>query len=301
MTVLASSLRHISSRSASLKNSSAADASMNLLPGDLVKAGQLVARRVASRPLKPSDDNRLKGSTAELRDKARQLMMGSNKRAPGQSQLLQMILGNAVDPSDRLKQAQPLIDEIKKNLVPFALSMLRRSVLGFHGGYHGQTHGALALMGNLGPKVSVPGLMPDVHFLPYPYVYRHPFGPGGKADGTDLSHYVEAVLSDITRQQVDEFATGAPGAALSNVCAEANHNPELAAVVRQAFRAKREELARGLRRGIADGQLRADLDIELMLDLLLAVFPYRLLVSGEPVPGDLAARLPRALLDGARP
>jgi AcrR family transcriptional regulator len=112
---------------------------------------------------------------------------------------------------------------------------------------------------------------------------------------------VEAVLSDITRQQVDEFATGAPGAALSNVCAEANHNPELAAVVRQAFRAKRKELARVLRRGIADGQLRADLDIELMLDLLLAVFPYRLLVSGEPVPRDLAARLPRALLDGARP
>jgi len=112
---------------------------------------------------------------------------------------------------------------------------------------------------------------------------------------------VEAVLFDITRQQVDEFATGAPGAALSNVCAEANHNPELAAVVRQAFRAKRKELARVLRRGIADGQLRADLDIELMVDLLLAVFPYRLLVSGEPVPRDLAARLPRALLDGARP
>jgi AcrR family transcriptional regulator len=112
---------------------------------------------------------------------------------------------------------------------------------------------------------------------------------------------VEAVLSDITRQQVDEFATGAPGAALSNVCAEANHNPELAAVVRHAFRAKRKELARVLRRGIADGQLRADLDIELMVDLLLAVFPYRLLVSGEPVPRDLAARLPRALLDGARP
>ena len=112
---------------------------------------------------------------------------------------------------------------------------------------------------------------------------------------------VEAVLCDITRQQVDEFATGAPGAALSNVCAEANHNPELAAVVRQALRAKRKELVRVLRRGIADGQLRADLDIELMVDLLLAVFPYRLLVTGEPVPGDLAARLPRALLDGARP
>ncbi len=47
-----------------------------------------------------------------------------------------------------------------------------RAMLGFSGGYHGQTHGALALMGNLGPKHAVQGLMPDVHFLPYPYPYR---------------------------------------------------------------------------------------------------------------------------------
>ncbi len=47
-----------------------------------------------------------------------------------------------------------------------------RAMIGFCGGYHGQTHGALALMGNLGPKQAVHSLMPDVHFLPYPYPYR---------------------------------------------------------------------------------------------------------------------------------
>ena len=48
----------------------------------------------------------------------------------------------------------------------------RSGMIAFHGGYHGQTHGALALMGNLGPKV--PGLMPDVQFHRYPYAYRCP-------------------------------------------------------------------------------------------------------------------------------
>lgn len=52
----------------------------------------------------------------------------------------------------------------------------RRTVLSFSGGYHGHGHGTLAMMGNLGAKTPVGGLMPDVHFLPFPYAYRNPFG-----------------------------------------------------------------------------------------------------------------------------
>src|SRR5262249_51653400 len=37
----------------------------------------------------------------------------------------------------------------------------RRSILTFQGGYHGQTHATLGLMGNLGPKSPLTGLMPD--------------------------------------------------------------------------------------------------------------------------------------------
>lgn len=50
----------------------------------------------------------------------------------------------------------------------------RQGIVAFTGAFHGQTHGALALMGNLGPKV--PGLMPNVTFQPYPYRYRCPLG-----------------------------------------------------------------------------------------------------------------------------
>jgi diaminobutyrate-2-oxoglutarate transaminase len=40
----------------------------------------------------------------------------------------------------------------------------RRSVLAFSGGYHGHTHGALALMGNLGPKTPIAGLRSEEQF-----------------------------------------------------------------------------------------------------------------------------------------
>ncbi|MFC0558923.1 aspartate aminotransferase family protein [Halalkalibacter alkalisediminis] len=71
-----------------------------------------------------------------------------------------------------------------------------RSMLSFHGGYHGMTHGSLSLMGNLGPKKQIPGLMPDVHFLPFPYEYRCPFGVGNH-EGYEIGQtYIEQLLSD---------------------------------------------------------------------------------------------------------
>jgi diaminobutyrate-2-oxoglutarate transaminase len=72
-----------------------------------------------------------------------------------------------------------------------------RTILGFRGGYHGQTHGALALMGNVGPKREISGLMPGVQILPYPYNYRCPFGCNpceGKCDG---SGFIEQMLDDL--------------------------------------------------------------------------------------------------------
>jgi diaminobutyrate-2-oxoglutarate transaminase len=72
----------------------------------------------------------------------------------------------------------------------------RRSMLSFHGGYHGMTNAALSLTGSLGAKVAVANLMPDVHFLPYPYQYRCPFGLGGEIGHRTSSHYIESILTD---------------------------------------------------------------------------------------------------------
>ncbi|GGE30179.1 diaminobutyrate--2-oxoglutarate aminotransferase [Pullulanibacillus camelliae] len=71
-----------------------------------------------------------------------------------------------------------------------------RSVLSFQGGYHGATHGSMSISGNLAPKIKVQSLMPDVHFLPYPYRYRCPFGLGGEACQQVSSQYIEHVLDD---------------------------------------------------------------------------------------------------------
>lgn len=72
----------------------------------------------------------------------------------------------------------------------------RRSMLAFHGGYHGMTHGALSMMGNLGSKTLITGLMSDVHFLPYPYTYRSPMGVANDNNGVLCSNYIETILTD---------------------------------------------------------------------------------------------------------
>jgi diaminobutyrate-2-oxoglutarate transaminase len=72
----------------------------------------------------------------------------------------------------------------------------RRSMVAFHGGYHGMTNGSLSMMGNLGSKSSIPGLMSEVHFLPYPYSYRNPMGTENDSDGETCSNYIDTVLTD---------------------------------------------------------------------------------------------------------
>ncbi len=71
----------------------------------------------------------------------------------------------------------------------------RAGIVSFTGAYHGQTHGALALMGDNGPKV--PGLMPGAVFQPYPNSYRCPMGNRecGACGGKCCSDFVEDQLT----------------------------------------------------------------------------------------------------------
>lgn len=72
----------------------------------------------------------------------------------------------------------------------------RGTMLAFHGAYHGMTQGALNLMGNLGPKRMLNGILQGVQFLPYPYDYRCPFGIGGQAGVQTGLHYIKTLLHD---------------------------------------------------------------------------------------------------------
>jgi diaminobutyrate-2-oxoglutarate transaminase len=87
-------------------------------------------------------------------------------------------------------------DAVEAALKLFKISTGRRSVIAFHGAYHGMTLGALSLMGNIGPKTAITGLAAETHFFPYPNSNRCPFGVGG-IDGENLSlRYLDNVLSD---------------------------------------------------------------------------------------------------------
>ena len=72
----------------------------------------------------------------------------------------------------------------------------RRSLLCFHGSYHGMTSGALSLTGDIAAKAAITGLLPEVHFLPYPSDYRCPFGIGGEAGRQASAHYIETMLDN---------------------------------------------------------------------------------------------------------
>jgi diaminobutyrate-2-oxoglutarate transaminase len=72
----------------------------------------------------------------------------------------------------------------------------RNNIVSFHGAYHGMTNGSQSLMGNLGAKERRTGLMPDVHFFPYPYNLRCKFGLGGEEGEKASIRYIESVLHD---------------------------------------------------------------------------------------------------------
>jgi diaminobutyrate-2-oxoglutarate transaminase len=72
----------------------------------------------------------------------------------------------------------------------------RGTMLAFQGAYHGMTQGSLHLMGSLGPKRPLNGILQGVQFLPFPYDYRCPFGLGSQAGVQAGLRYIDTVLND---------------------------------------------------------------------------------------------------------
>jgi AcrR family transcriptional regulator len=69
---------------------------------------------------------------------------------------------------------------------------------------------------------------------------------------------------------------------------------------REAFWARRlDVLSPVVARGIERGDLRADIDARLLLEMLIAPIHGRLLLTGEPVDDDLAEQLVEMALNGA--
>jgi len=72
----------------------------------------------------------------------------------------------------------------------------RQTIVAFHGAYHGMTGGALGAMGNLVPKSVLGGHSGGVHFAPFPYAYRCPFGSDGLQTDELSINYLRTILTD---------------------------------------------------------------------------------------------------------
>jgi AcrR family transcriptional regulator len=104
-----------------------------------------------------------------------------------------------------------------------------------------------------------------------------------------------SVREDLRRQMrsvVRLFTKTATGRALVALIAQSQHDPVTAAALHDRFIAPRRAIAGDvLRRGIARGELRADLDIETSIDTLYGALYYRLLVSGDQLTPRYADRV----------
>lgn len=72
----------------------------------------------------------------------------------------------------------------------------RHTLIAFQGSYHGQTAGALAVTAGRPFKQSYLPLIPDVHFVPYPYPYRPSFGASPERCGTLCVEYLDDLLTN---------------------------------------------------------------------------------------------------------
>jgi AcrR family transcriptional regulator len=89
------------------------------------------------------------------------------------------------------------------------------------------------------------------------------------------------------------------GHVVAGLVGDIQHDADLAeGFHRDVVPARREGMVAALERGRARGEIRDDADLELAVDELHGAVFYRLLLSGEPLDADFAARLADHVLAG---
>lgn len=107
----------------------------------------------------------------------------------------------------------------------------------------------------------------------------------------DLLAYVQAFLAYLR--------TSDAGRVMPALVAELSRNPELARAFRSGFISpRRARVIETLRRGVERGEVRPDVDADLVADALVAVLQHRFLVTGMAIDDDLPLRLVEMLWAG---
>ena len=106
----------------------------------------------------------------------------------------------------------------------------------------------------------------------------------------------------LMREAVALYRGSLAGRLMPNLIGAMAQKPDLAQAVRDGFLAgRRGALGEVLRRGVERGDLRADLEVELALDVLGGPLFYRLLVTGGPLDEQLADGVADLILRGFAP
>jgi len=109
------------------------------------------------------------------------------------------------------------------------------------------------------------------------------------------------LVDSIRRRSLDSRV----GRILPRMVGEQASHPELALCYRRSVvEPRRERVREVLRRGVASGELRADLDVELALALVTGPMLAQVMLGpgrAGPLPSSLSARLVDAALEGMRP
>ncbi len=72
----------------------------------------------------------------------------------------------------------------------------RQEVVGFTGGFHGRTMGALPFMGRKNQREGLGALVPGAHHVPYPYPYRNPVAREAKECAEGIIRYIDEFMSN---------------------------------------------------------------------------------------------------------
>ncbi|MFN8039976.1 MAG: TetR/AcrR family transcriptional regulator [Acidimicrobiales bacterium] len=111
---------------------------------------------------------------------------------------------------------------------------------------------------------------------------------------------IEGDLLEVGRQLRHMLTATQVGRTVPAAIAAAARHPELATAHRAMVRQRRGEFKVVIARAVERDELPADVDADLLLDLVLAPLFYRVLLSGEPVTDRYLRRIVGSAVEGAR-
>ncbi|WP_433444682.1 TetR/AcrR family transcriptional regulator [Nonomuraea sp. CA-141351] len=113
---------------------------------------------------------------------------------------------------------------------------------------------------------------------------------------------IEADLTSQIRAFVHLLTRTPAGRVIAELIGQAQTDPDLSAALLERYSGPRRALAvEAMRRGQSRGQLRPDIDPEVLIDQLWGACYHRLLLPNQPITDDFAVSLVANLLRGVGP